>query len=243
MAVELYDEHEQSERVRGWLRENGASIVIGVVLALVGIFGWRQWQDYQAERASLADQYSTAIQQEIQAGNLDAADQQWQAMFEGVGEHFSWALAGMQLAAARAEAGNIEAAATIYDRLAADARWPALAPLIDLRMALIDLGRGNAEAALARLAGEPAEGYQGLWLETRGDVLFELGRLAEAEQAYAEAVAQLRGAGRDFRQAETKLAAVRSRVMAQEPIASEPVAGQPVAEEPVADEPTAEEPS
>jgi len=211
MAVELYDEHEQSERVRSWLRENGVSIVMGVALALVGIFGWRQWQDYKVERSRLADQYYSAIQQEVEAGELDAADQQWQAMAEGVGDHVSWALAGMLLASAKSEQGDTDAAAVIYERLTTEPRWPALEPLLDLRMAQIELARGNGEAALARLAGDPPEGYQGLWLETRGDVLFDLGRLAEAEQAYAAAVAQLRGAGRDFRQAEVKLASVRSR--------------------------------
>jgi len=107
-------------------------------------------------------------------------------------------------------------ASVITERLTTEPRWPALEPLLDLRMAQIELARGNGEAALARLAGDPPEGYQGLWLETRGDVLLDLGRLAEAEQAYAAAVAQLRGAGRDFRQAEVKLASVRSRTQATE---------------------------
>ena len=60
MAVELYDDHEQSERVRNWISENGVSIVMGVVLALAGIFGWRQWQDYQVVQAPLAKEYYVA---------------------------------------------------------------------------------------------------------------------------------------------------------------------------------------
>ena len=72
MAVELYDEHEQSERVRGWLRENGASLLIGVGLALAGIFGWRQWISYQDSRDLLASEYYTAIQLELDEDRLSA---------------------------------------------------------------------------------------------------------------------------------------------------------------------------
>ena len=40
MAIDdLLDEHEQSERVRTWLRQNGAGIFGGVVLALAVIGG------------------------------------------------------------------------------------------------------------------------------------------------------------------------------------------------------------
>ena len=210
MAVELYDEHEQSERVRNWLRENGVSIFLGVVLALAGIFGWRQWQDYRSEQTMLANEYYAAVQQELEADDLESADEQFQAMREGVGDHAYVTLAGMLIAAARTENGDVEAAASIYrDLLDRDAP-EALEPVIRLRVALLEAGRGRSEQALAMLEGQPPVGYEGLWLETRGDVLFDLGRLEEAGAAYAAAVDQLRDAGRTFRQAQLKLDAVRS---------------------------------
>ncbi|MGK7294321.1 MAG: YfgM family protein [Candidatus Wenzhouxiangella sp. M2_3B_020] len=210
MAVELYDEHEQSERVRNWLRENGVSIFLGVALALAGIFGWRQWQDYRAEQTMLANEYYSAIQQELEADDLQSADEQFQAMREGVDGHSYVVLAGMLIAAARTENGEIEQAASIYRELLDGDAPAALQPVIRLRIALLETGRGRSEEALAMLDGAPPVGYEGLWLETRGDVLFDLGRLEEAGAAYAAAVDQLRGAGRNFRQARLKLDAVRS---------------------------------
>lgn len=210
MAVELYDEHEQSERVRSWLRENGVSILMGVVLALAGIFGWRQWQDYQAGQAALANEYYAAIQQELDAGNNQAAAEQFAAMREGVGEHGYVALAGMLLAAAWAESGETENAAGIYRSLVDSGKWPSLEPLIRLRLALIETALGRSDAALALLQGDAPTGYEGLWLETRGDVLLDLDRFDDAAEAYAAAVTQLRGEGRNFRQAELKLDAARS---------------------------------
>jgi predicted negative regulator of RcsB-dependent stress response len=209
MAVELYDEHEQSERVRNWLRENGTSIALGVVLALAGIFGWRQWQDYRAERAVLANEYYSAIVQQLEADDAQAAAEQLDAMREGVGDNAYTALAGMRVAAALASGGELDAAADIYRRHLEDAE-ASLQPLIRLRLAILEAGRDRADEALALLEGDPPAGYEGLWLETRGDALFDLGRLDEAGVAYAAAVERLRSDGRRFRQAELKLDAVRS---------------------------------
>jgi len=210
MAVELYDEHEQSERVRSWLRENGISILMGVALALAGIFGWRQWQDYQSGQAMLANEYYAAIQQELDAGSTQAAAEQYAAMREGVGEHAYLALSGMLVASAWTDAGEVDSAAEIYSGLLDAGKWASLEPLIRLRLALIEIARDRGDAALALLQGETPAGYEGLWLETRGDVLFDMGRFDEAAAAYAAAVTQLRGEGRNFRQAETKLDAVQS---------------------------------
>jgi len=210
MAVELYDEHEQSERVRKWLRENGVSIVMGVVLALAGIFGWRQWQDYQSDQAALANEYYAAIQRELEADNVEAASEQFAAMREGVGEHAYLALAGMLLTASLSEAGETEQAAEIYRTLLDAGKWPALEPLLRLRLALVEADLGRGESALSRLQGDAPVGYQGLWLETRGDILFDLGRFDAAAEAYTAAVEQLRGEGRSLRQTRTKLDAVQS---------------------------------
>jgi len=210
MAVELYDEHEQSERVRSWLRENGVSIVMGVVLALAGIFGWRQWQDYQSSQATLANEYYAAIQRQLEADNVEAAAEQFAAMREGVGEHAYLALAGMLLAPSLSEAGETGQAAEIYAFLLESGKWSAFRPLIRLRLALVETALGRSESALARLQGDAPAGYEALWLETRGDVLFDLNRLDAAAEAYAAAVEQLRGEGGSFRQARIKLDAVRS---------------------------------
>src|SRR5690348_8903352 len=76
MAFDDYDEYEQSEQVRKWLRENGLSIVVGVALALALIFGWRQWQAHRTgHHAQAAEQYA-ALEAALASGQdapVDAA--------------------------------------------------------------------------------------------------------------------------------------------------------------------------
>ncbi|HET9189990.1 MAG TPA: tetratricopeptide repeat protein, partial [Rudaea sp.] len=58
MAFDVLDEHEQGELVQKWLRENALSILIGVGLGLVLIFGWQQWRSHRnAHRLDAATQY------------------------------------------------------------------------------------------------------------------------------------------------------------------------------------------
>ncbi|MDX1550349.1 MAG: tetratricopeptide repeat protein, partial [Lysobacter spongiicola] len=63
MAIDdLLDEHEQSERVLEWLRNNGAGLIGGIVLGLAAIGGWKWWeQDRQQQALSVADRYQTAV--------------------------------------------------------------------------------------------------------------------------------------------------------------------------------------
>ncbi len=217
MAVELYDEHEQSERVRNWMRENGVSVLMGVVLALAGIFGWRQWQDYQITQAMLANEYYAAVQREVEAGNLEAAAQQWASLREAVGEHGYSALAGLLIAGEHAARGELDPAAEIYAELRQGKSWDALQPLLRIRLAQLESARGRSDSALSLLQGAAPIGFEGLWQELRGDVLLDLGRYAEAVEAYAAAVERYQGEGNDVRLTQTKLEHSRSLAGSTEP--------------------------
>ena len=47
MAIDdIYDEHEQGERVRAWLRQNALGLLGGIGLGLALIFGWQYWQKH-----------------------------------------------------------------------------------------------------------------------------------------------------------------------------------------------------
>lgn len=74
MAIDdLLDEHEQSERVRSWLRKNGASILGGVVIAIGAIAGWQWYQKDQGGKLASANvEYQKALQG-LQQNKLDDA--------------------------------------------------------------------------------------------------------------------------------------------------------------------------
>jgi predicted negative regulator of RcsB-dependent stress response len=196
MAVELYDEHEQSERVRRWIKEYGFSIVLGLVLAFGGIFGYRTWQDQQVTQRYLAAEYFDVIQRELDGGDLDFAEEQYQAMRDSVSRSAYVGLAGMLMAGAYIEDGRLEPAARIYRDILANRKLEAVQPVATVRLARILEAQGDVQAALALVEGEAPPGFQGAWADVRGDLLLSRGELEQARMAYQEALDNLAGDGR-----------------------------------------------
>ncbi|MGO1893873.1 MAG: tetratricopeptide repeat protein, partial [Luteimonas sp.] len=108
MAIdEIYDDHEQSERVRDWLRRNAVGLAGGIGLGLALIWGWNWWQGHQqGQRVEAGNRYQ-AVVGAIAAGDLEQAQTQAGALSAGS----SYALlAALDLAKAQFEAGDNDAA-------------------------------------------------------------------------------------------------------------------------------------
>lgn len=196
MAIdEIYDDHEQSERVRDWLRRNALGLVAGIAVGLGLIGGWQWWQGYQQGRQVEAGNRYQAVVGSITTGNLEQARAQAAALPSG-----SYGLlAALDLAKAEYEAGDSEAAiATLRTAGGTD---PALEPIRRHRLALLLLDAGQAEEAIELLAGsqEPAS------LEILGDAQLALERRDDARQSYESALRGLDVAAPQRRLLELKL--------------------------------------
>lgn len=190
MAVELYDEHEQGERVRKWIKEYTPAIIVGLVLAFGGIFGFRYWQDYRADQQMMGSDYYQVVSQQVTEGDLESAESEYRTMVETVGETAYTGLAGMQLAAAWVDDGRLPPAADIYRGILENRRLESLWPVAKLRLARVLEAQGEYEQALSLLEGAAPDGFEASWAETRGDLLFERGRVDEARAAWEDALAR-----------------------------------------------------
>lgn len=175
MAIdEIYDDHEQSERVRDWLRRNALGLLGGIGLGIALIFGWNWWQGHQQSQRVEAGTRYQAVVDLVAAGDLEQARAQAAALPPG-----SYALlAALDLAKAQFEAGDGDAA--IATLRGADGSDPALEPLRRHRLALLLLDAGQADEVVGLLAGasEPAS------LEVLGDAHVALEQHDQARQAY-----------------------------------------------------------
>lgn len=189
MAVELYDEHEQGERVRSWLRQNGAGLVFAVVLALGSVFGYRQWQEHQVNQQSLAADLYQSLQLSLDAGRIDEAAS-IQMRLDALGRRSGYAALGaMLLASGFVEDGQLEPAAQQYRAVLAQRRWQSLWPVASLRLARILLAQGDYDEGLRVLNQTAHSAFQAAAAELRGDLWMAKGDMAAAHTAYAEALA------------------------------------------------------
>lgn len=199
MAIDdLPDEHEQGELVRDWLRRNGAAMVVGIVLGLGAIFGWRWWQQHQLEQGAEAGNRYQATVQAIEAGDLDAAGQQAGALR---GELYP-VLVALHLAKAQHDAGRRDEAIATLE--AASTSDPALARVVQLRLARLLLDADRAQEALD-VVGEPT--HAGAH-EVRGDAYAALGRNQDAREAYRQALVLIDAGSPQRGLVELKLSAV-----------------------------------
>ncbi|HEY0861512.1 MAG TPA: tetratricopeptide repeat protein [Pseudoxanthomonas sp.] len=197
MAIDdLLDEHEQSERVRSWLRNNGAGLLGGVALGLAVILGWQWWQKDQAGKKEQAYQEYQAAVEGLAKGDLKQAKAAVDALSKN--DTLYADTAGLQLAKAQVQAGERDAAIATLRGLTPD---ETMRPLVNLRVArlLIDAGKHDEALKLLDAADDASS------LEVRGDALLATGKAKEAQEAYTRALTTLDAVSPQRRLVELKL--------------------------------------
>ena len=190
--VEAYNAHDEGEAVKKWLQENGSAIVIGLVLAFGGLFGFNQWQAWEANTKAQAFAEFEAMNELLTDGQLDAAIANFQNLQDDYSSSPYTSMAALQMGRARIEANQPELAIKHYRFALENGRPKALRLVARERLARMLLDQGEADEALAMITAEPdTSGFEARFAETRGDILFAQGKNEEAITAYEEALDEL----------------------------------------------------
>ena len=196
MADPYGNEDEQVRALKQWWDRNGASTLMGVGLALALVFGWEWWQQRQQNRAAEA---SALYQQVSQAVELTTLDSTQRATANHVAEALESKFPGtryalqaqMLLARLAVEAGELEEARNILEKVLSQKPNPELEQVATLRLARVLFGEGDYDAALQRLDSVEAQQFAGQFAELRGDIQFKRGDSAAALASYRMASQEL----------------------------------------------------
>lgn len=191
MAFDAYDDYEQSELVQKWLRQNGMSIVVGIVIGLIAIFGWQRWRDHQAGHQMDAAQLYQQMQTAVALGQTDQADKLEAQLQKDYADSAYAVFAASERAQQQVQAKQLDKALASLAWAESHTSDAALKSLVELRIARVQLAAGQAATALATLDRVPAKMYDALKQELRGDVLVKLGRKDDARTAYQAAIGSL----------------------------------------------------
>jgi predicted negative regulator of RcsB-dependent stress response len=193
---DFYNEQEQWERVKRWLRENGPWIIAGIIIGLGALAGWRWWEARVERRHVEASEAYQQILQNLERGDRAAA---LKAVDELRAEYASSAYVDQSdLLAARVhvDAGEFGPAAERLGRVMNDSADPQLQLVARLRLARVQIAQNNADAALKTLEGAEPGGFAARFAEVRGDALFAKGDRVGALAAWRSA-ASTAGEGSD----------------------------------------------
>ncbi|MEE4219163.1 MAG: tetratricopeptide repeat protein [Xanthomonadales bacterium] len=195
--VDIMDSHEQGEVVKKWLMDNGSAIVMGLVIAFGGLFGFKQWQNWQETNRQQAS-YEYEVMGELLAQNqLDAAMANFQTLRDDHKKSPYASMAALQMARARMEVNQPDLAIGLYEYVVESGYPKAMKVVARERLARVLLDQGQAEEALQTLDGaDDISGFEARYAEVRGDILYSQGRNDEAIAAYQQSLDTLEaGAG------------------------------------------------
>ena len=183
MDVYRTDE-EQAEAVKQWWRDNGMSLVVGVAIGLIAIFGWRGWQNHTILQAEAA---STLYQQMITASQEDDHENIRVYADRIIADHESTLyanFAGLMLAKLAAEESDLSQAETHLRWVLANNNQTEIEHITRLRLVSILLADNRIDQALDMVNVSDKGKFVGRYEELRGDIFVKQGKLQEAQQAY-----------------------------------------------------------
>lgn len=196
MSVHLSEE-EQIESLKRWWKDYGKTIIIAILVAVVGYFGYTTWQDQKRQKAEKA---SAVYEQLLKLANAEPgktlSDSDKATITHLAGElkdgnsHSMYAhSAAFFLAKLAVDDNKLDVAVTELKWVLSAKPEAATEQLARLRLARVLTAQKAYADALAQLSPEPAAAFTSEYAEARGDILKLQGDLDAARTAYEKALA------------------------------------------------------
>jgi predicted negative regulator of RcsB-dependent stress response len=182
-------EKEQVEALRKWWKENGSSVITGVLLGLSVLLGGKAWFSYQETRTLSASnvyaQMMAALNQNEEEPVRNFANQ---LISEYSGSGYA-PLAALVLARLAVKQGELPAAQVQLQWALDHADSPELKHTARMRLVRVLMDQNQLTDAAQQLnsAGE-AGAYAYLYTELQGDLAMLEGNAVEAARAYRQAL-------------------------------------------------------
>lgn len=187
---EYLTEEEQVERLKQWWKENGRSIIAGVVIGL-GIFGsWQGWKAYEIRQAEQGASAYDAFVAQARGGGLDETLKAEAVLRDSYAGTAYADFAGFEAARQLVAGGRLEDAAGRLARIREKGSAAAIRELARIRLARVYMAQGALDQAEKILQGDAPPAYAAEVSTLRGDLARLRGDAAGARSAYEQALAQ-----------------------------------------------------
>lgn len=189
--METYEtEEQQVEELKKWWKENGKSVILGVVIGFSLLGGWRWWQTYTEQQSQIASSlyeqvmFSLEKEEEAEKTNQIAG----KLLSDHSGSPYA-VLAVLNLARQDLEKDDIDSAhARLQWAMDQNSHLTELTHIARLRKTRLFLSQEKWTAAKNLITGIEVAQFKGAYAELRGDIAVAEGRIDDARTAYDEAL-------------------------------------------------------
>lgn len=203
--VDYLSEEEQTEALKGWIRQNWSYVLLGVALGLALLAGWRYYQSYASNRGEAA---AELFREYVNA--FDAHDQaKLDGLFKQLDSKYATSPYADQVRLLQAQrhvgAGEFDKAAADLRAVADNSKDDNLAKIAKLRLARVLIQQEHYDDALKLLDVAKAGAFEAQVHEARGDAFLAKADQAQARKEYQAALAAVGDAGEGRRLLDLKL--------------------------------------
>jgi predicted negative regulator of RcsB-dependent stress response len=181
-------ERDQWEALKGFIKENGIAIVVGIAIGVGGLYGWNWWHGHE----DVAGMEASIRYQDLLAA-LDRNDRKRALeIAEELHKDYSRTPYGDQaelaLARVNVEAAELDDAVKRLRRVMEDSKDDELRQIARVRLARVQLAQQKPDDALATLNAGKAGAFEPKYAEVRGDILLAKGDRTGALAEYRKAL-------------------------------------------------------
>ena len=188
-------EEEQIRAIKEWWKENGRSVIAGVVIGIGTLVAWKGWSVYQEQQAIEASDRYNAMRASIVSQNLESVLVQAEELKQNYSSTPYAAWGALLVAKAKEAKGETDATIKNLQWAIDNGKQETVVALAKLRLARVYVASSQYPKAQALLDQEFPKAYMSLLQELRGDLYAGRGDFQAAREAYDAAIASAEAEG------------------------------------------------
>lgn len=198
-------EEEQVEALKKWWKENGKSVIGGVLIGVAVLYGGKMWLDQRNTHAEMASAEYEAMIQELNQDRRNQAADRGAAILGQYSDTAYSDLTALAMAKIKVDENDLVAAKSHLQWAMDNSKQQGIKQVARLRMARVLHAEGNYDGALQLLNSADAGTFKAAYEELKGDIYVDKGELNSARTAYNMALQTLEPTARSRRYLEMKL--------------------------------------
>ena len=187
MAFEEYDDFEQEQMVKDWIKNNWLTITAGIALGLGGVVGINYWKTSQQQKRFEAATKYEEFTRVMELKELDDAQSVIAGLKKDFGDNFYTYEGSLLLAKEFVQNNELDKAAAELQKIVDSKPDKVITEFVKLRLARVKNALGQNDQALSLAKSITSDSFSSIAQEILGDAYIAKGDKVNAKAAYQKA--------------------------------------------------------